>query len=181
MTLNDPVEPPRGRWACVYRSPRFVSIESMAGYGGMVSDPKGVTYFLAADSSSAAIGRDVMRALAESRFVPPDDEPDLYDYQDIDRRFDRWIAAVIARFGLASRSQVLADLEHCGVSMRNGNIYLLPYQQNKPDGQVNSVFDWDNMDQSQTITIKDTVSPEALGDAINVALARSVVWRKAIH
>ncbi len=88
---------PEAAWAIVKRNPKVWVVYTLSGYGLKTFDPEGRRHVLPLAVSDADLGAALLDALAHSRFVPPQDQPDLsqalLDPKAVKEQYDKMVEA----------------------------------------------------------------------------------------
>jgi CDI immunity protein len=150
--------------AAIYRSEKFISVETLSGVPGLVyreDDPYRV--YLDPDATNELIGRTLLIALSKSRFVD-NSEPEFFDPDRATRVYENWENDVVHRYGFKSKRSAYKSMDWCEGQIFNGNIEIEPHRRGSPG--------WRSLPPEKTVVIPATDDAEAVGAAVRLALSR---------
>jgi hypothetical protein len=153
------------RCAAVHANDRYISIQTFSGYGRTMGDPKGLQIYINANSSNFLIGSSLYDALNKSREVIPSEEPDLFDYKQIEKRSEEWIRELIERYRYKSKREALIKTKYCDVTSERGEILIAPFRHTRLEG-------WLGQEDDKTVVVPEMATAEQLGAAVRLALTR---------
>ena len=93
--MTDTVQ--KKRWANVRENNDFVQIETQSGYRGGLPDPLGNRVRLSNPTTDEQLGQVVLSALAESRFLHPNDHQEFFDIRGrVVPQYEEWVKSMIS-------------------------------------------------------------------------------------
>jgi hypothetical protein len=124
-----------------------------------------------------------MDSLAHSRFVLPvrrtevwqhpdvEYDLDLYDYKKVGERYAAWVKALMERYGYKTKRAMFKNMEHCGVTLSEGVIRIVPMRHVKPEA-------WEGLgkDDAGRVELPAASSPAEIGAALRLAFSRCTNW-----
>lgn len=159
---------PHRRWAVVHASDRYISVSPASGHRFGVPDPQGEVVFLARDAADAEVGSAVLKALAQSRFLDPDQGLEPITPAEEAAATLAWVDEVIARYGYAHEQEVRDVSRLCEVACdEHGAIWATPVRDRDEMG-LEFLHD-------QFLGVLDVEEPEGIGSGLANALRIS--WR----
>ena len=116
------------------------------------------------DARDAELGSAVLEALKQSRFVLPEEAPDLFDWRQNAKAGNDWLAEIMKRFGYSKRQAMRKTLS-CLVEQAESRILIEPTKQTGLD-------EWEVLDDAFTVNISEFATVERVGAAARLALSR---------
>jgi hypothetical protein len=154
------------RTVAIHRSPKFISMESLSGAGGLYySEDEGFRVYLDPEATDEALGQALLGALDRSRFVDPRSERSFYDPKRAMRADANWEKEFIKCYGYRTRREAYANLDWCCVKMYEQQISIEPHRRDKPPY-------WESLPPEKTVVIPATRDAGAVGAAVRLALDR---------
>jgi hypothetical protein len=159
-----PVQLAFQKTAAIYRSARFISVETLSGAPGLVyREDEPYRIYLHPDATNELLGRTLLTALNKSRFVD-NTEPEFFDPDRADRVYETWEKDVMQRYGFASKRDAFKSTDWCRATASDGKITIEPHRPEWPK--------WRRLAPEQTVVIPATDDAEAIGAAVRLALSR---------
>jgi CDI immunity protein len=161
---------PEHRQACaIYMNNKFIAVHTMSGWGMFMADPQGLRCRLAPDVSDSELGSTVLLALAKSRMVHPNDDPDLSSNQNIEERYHIWLADLMQSYGYKTKSALFKGMKLCNLEVKNGQMTFRPTKRERGDGFGSTL-----RREKDHVHLPAQSSPEEVGAAVRLALSRSI-------
>jgi hypothetical protein len=167
MAMDEDV--PVTRWASVWRGVKFTCMSSLSGYRFAHSDPKGLELYLDPQVDDWAVGAALLDTLGRSRFVRPDEAPEVFDHAVQNRAYKQWLRDVLKRYGYKSAKQAFKGAANCIVEMTGGQIEMFPLHLEGFEGG-------DALEKDQHVFVSPTASEAQIGAALRLALDRSIPY-----
>lgn len=111
------------------------------------------------------MGIALLNALSRSRFLLPKDDPELFDFEKVEERYDAWIRELLQLYGYTSKRRALQDLMLCCVKREADEIAIEPTQHTKLE-------EWEGLGPDDTVRVPAVSPPVAIGSAVRKALDR---------
>lgn len=154
--------------AChVYRNKKFISVKTMSGYGLRLGDFRAGEKRFPPDVGNDKLGEAVIEALAKSRQVSPEEDPELWDNKKHAARYVAWIQDIMETFGFRTKSLMFKGMVLCSVECSDNNIVMKPTKRVRGDGFEGTL----RREKDYVIIPKDS-SDEDIGANLCVALSR---------
>jgi hypothetical protein len=157
---------PFRQWAEIHRTEKFISIEPLSGYRMVVREDEGYIVYLPPDTSDEALGAALLEVLGKSRFVLPDDDPDLLKverYRQCDRN---WENDFMGRYGYKTKRDAYKNMNWCRAKRSEGKISIQPHHRRDKPGE------WRWLPPEQHVVISETQNAAVVGAALRLALNR---------
>ncbi len=150
--------------AAIYRSVKFISVETLSGVPGLVyREDEPYRIYLDPDTTNELIGRTVLIALHKSRFVG-NAEPQFFDPARAKRVYENWEKDVMRRYGFKSKRDAYQSMDWCEGQMFDGKIRIEPHRRVS--------LGWRSLSPEKMIVIPATDDAASVGAAVRVALSR---------
>ena len=101
-------------------------METYSGYRSSRRDPEGAQHLLNPSANDQEIGAAVLDALQHSRFVLPEEAPELYDYKSSQQRYAAWVAALMERYAYKTKRALFKNMKNCSIKSVNDVIIIKP-------------------------------------------------------
>jgi CDI immunity protein len=149
----------------IYRSAKFISVETLSGVPGlMYREDEPYRVYLDSDAASELIGRTLLAALDKSRFVD-NTEPQFFDPDRATRVYENWEKDVMQRYRFKSKRDAYKTMDWCEGQMFDGKIRIEPHRRGSPGS-------WRSLPPEQRVVIPATGDADAVGAAVRLALER---------
>jgi hypothetical protein len=159
-----PVPPTFRKTATIYRSTKFISIETLSGVPGlMYREDKPYRIYFDPDAINELLGRTLLTAFDKSRFVD-NAEPEFFDQDRATRVWTNWEKDVMQRYGFKSEREAHRSMDWCEGQMFDGKITIEPHRHGSPG--------WRSLPREKNVVIPATDDAEAVGAALRLALDR---------
>jgi hypothetical protein len=153
--------------AAVYKNDDFFCIKTFSGYRSSHVDPKGKHHLLELNASDEALGVALLDALAHSRFLLPEEDPELFDYQLGAERYHAWVAAIRKQYGYKSKRAMFKNMSSCGVEKVSSLITIRPRAHETLEG-----WGGEGINKEDYVVLPDSSSSAELGAALRLAFSR---------
>lgn len=163
-------EPIYQKWASAYFNGDVYIIKSKAGYGSCVHDPKGYEEHLQATATDEEVGGAVVKAVAHSRFVRPDDAEEfeqLHSPTRIAADYASWVTSLLERHRYKTRRALFKNMDLCGVTVTGEEMEFTPMRHEKLEGWVGL-----ELNRHESVLIPANSSFGDIGGALRLALSR---------
>jgi hypothetical protein len=146
----------------------FILLETFSGYRRKLRDVTVPGNFLDPSVSDAALGTAVIRALAASRQIPPEEFGTFFDVRAGAEHEKRWVSDLKGRFGYKTKRELFRNLMSVSVSLRDDRIEFMPFRQDGVGCWIRT-----NDDGIQDVVIDANSEPSDVGKALRQAFANS--------
>ena len=162
-----PIAPlPFMQWAEIHRTERFISFEPLSGYSLVVREDEGYVIYLPPDAGDDALGAALLKVLDKSRFILPDDDPNLLEWRRYRKCGQNWHKDVMRRYGYKTKRDLYKHMNWCRAKRSEGTISIQPHQRRDKPGE------WRWLPPEQKVVIPATRDAAAVGAALRLALDR---------
>jgi hypothetical protein len=165
--MTDPVK--RNFQASASENGDFVCIETYSGYRGGVRDYLGKQHLLPPDATDAKLGHAVIDALAHSRFVLPQQDMVLYDYEQMKRHYADWIKNLQSRYRYKSKRALFSNMRSCMIKSQDGTLTIMPSNHDRLEG-----WSGDGITKDDWVILPADSPPQAIGAALRLAFSRCI-------
>jgi hypothetical protein len=160
------IEIPFAPMATIYRSPRFIVIETISGSSALHHrEDKAFRTYLEPGAANEILGKTLLAALDRSRLFNPFSEREFYDGNRVMRAENNWEKEFMSRYGYKTKRDAYKDLDWCYVKRDAGKISIQPHRRYK----INA---WKRLPADRTVIIPDIRDDDAVGAAVRLALDR---------
>jgi|SRR5690242_282621 hypothetical protein len=150
--------------AAIYRSTKFISVETLSGVPGLVyREDAPYRIYLDLDAANELLGSTLLTALSKSRFVD-NSEPEFFDPHRATRVYEDWEKDVMQRYGFKSKREAFKSTDWCGAEIFDSKIAIEPHRRGSPG--------WRSLPPEETVVIPATDNAERVGAALRLALSR---------
>jgi hypothetical protein len=155
------------KWASIDTNGDFIFIETQSGYRSCVSDPLGESFYLSPNIDDQTLGKAVLKALAKSRIIAPEDFGTFFDRDRIQEYYESWVEKTKELYGYKTKKAMFRNMDYCSVVAENNTIKFEPWHHEKLESwgaTANGKADY--------VIIPDSSPEEAVGAALRLALSR---------
>jgi hypothetical protein len=156
---------PFTQWADINRTDKFISVEPKSGYRMIQPEDDGCVIYLQPDASDQDLGRALLEALDQSRFIWPPDEPEFFKWQRYERCYQKWQTNFMRRYGYKNRRDAYRNMDWCRADRSEGRISIRPHKRDKPEY-------FTNLPMNKAVVIPETRDAAIVGAALRLALDR---------
>lgn len=128
-------------------------------------EDEGRVIYLPPDVSDDVLGQALLRALEQSRFVWPLDEPDLFKHERYMQCYRNWQKDFMLRYGYKTKREAYENMDWCKAERSEGNISIKPHKRDKPEYFKDLPLD-------RTVVILAADNAANVGAALRLALDR---------
>lgn len=153
--------------AGVYANEAFICIETCSGYRSCIADPSGRQFLLSPSASNAELGSAILEALACSRFVLPEQAPELFDYRLITSRYAEWAEKLRSAYRFKSKRALFKNMIHCSIERDDDSLRIEPTTHEKLESWSGA-----GIGPEDHVVVSTAASPGDLGAALAMALER---------
>jgi hypothetical protein len=161
----------KASWASARATRDFICIDTCSGYRATATDPKGKQHLLPPDVSDQDLGVAVLDALANSRFVPPLEQPeedlDLFDVARIEHRYSEWAKHLMETYGYKTKRALFSEMKHCNLELRQGTITICPTHHRSLEA-----WGGGGISEENYVRTSSDSPPEGIGAALRLAFTR---------
>ena len=157
---------PFAQWADIRRTEKFISVEPRSGYRMVLRENEAFVIYLKPDTTDAALGEAVLKALDKSRFIWPPDERAFFAAERIIQTDRRWHRDVMRLYAYKTKHDLYKNMDWMRVERSEGKISIQPHQRREKPGE------WKWLPQEQNVVIPETRDGAALGSALRLAFSR---------
>ncbi|UYG03996.1 contact-dependent growth inhibition system immunity protein [Halomonas sp. LR3S48] len=155
-------------WAHSYMNDEFVQVETCSGYRGGYPDPEGRRLQLSPKASDDEMGEALLRALARSRFIHPDEDRSFFDIRGrVVPQYQEWVKEMMDRYGYKTKRAMFKNMKSCSVESHDGRITIRPSHHEKLEA-----WSGDGISESDYVVIPAASSPTEVGAALRLAFSR---------
>ncbi|MDR6413178.1 UNVERIFIED_ORG: hypothetical protein ABIC62_006620 [Burkholderia sp. 1595] len=156
------------RWASAYENRDFVQVETQSGYRGGLPDPLGKRIQLLNPATDEVLGGAVLDALAESRFLHPNEHREFFDIRGrVVPQYEEWVKSVMAAYGYKTRRALFKDMKSCGIEEQGGVITMRPTHHEKLEA-----WSGEGITEASLVQVQAGSDPAEIGTALRLALSR---------
>lgn len=143
----------------------FISIETYSGYRMSLMDPEAEDYFLSPNASDEDLGKAILSALAQSRFLPIEEARALK--LQLDEHYHNWIEQMKMRYGYKTKNALFKKMMSCGIQLDDGIITIRPSLHEKLEA-----WSGDGIREEDYVKIPADSPPTEIGAALRLAFKR---------
>ena len=147
----------------------FICINSYSGYRSTAIDLTGKQYVFVLDASDEDLGRAVLDALANSRFLTLEEAEVFFDYRLVAQRYEEWVKSLMDRFAYKTRRAMFKDMKSCAIECEDGRIVIRPSNHQKLEG-----WGGHGIAPEDHVSIPADSPPQEIGAALRLALSRCI-------
>ena len=162
--MNEVVRTP---WAEAVDNGDFICVDTYSGYRSGVRDPLGKQHLLPPDVGDLELGAAVLDCFAHSRFVTPQEDMALYDYEQVTSRYAEWVKNLMATYGYKTKRALFKRMKRCGIESLEGFITIDPTYHEKLEA-----WGGNGISKEDCIVIPADSTPSEVGSALRLALSR---------
>lgn len=151
----------------VYVNEAFICIETCSGYRSFRTDPAGRQFLFSPAAPDDELGSAILEALACSRFVLPEQAPELFDYRLVMQRYAEWVAKLQSTFGFKTKRALFKNMNHCSIESEDDALRIIPTAHEKIESWSSS-----GITANDHVVIRRRSSPDELGAGLRLALRR---------
>ncbi|HWG04866.1 MAG TPA: contact-dependent growth inhibition system immunity protein [Beijerinckiaceae bacterium] len=155
---------PFTQWADIHRTERFISVEPLSGYRRALPEDNSDIIYLPPDANDIVLGRALLEALAKSRFIWPDDEPEFFMWQRYMQCYKNRQKDFMRRYGYKTKREAYENMNWCHAERSEGKISLAPRKSDKPGYWI--------FLPERTVIIPATTDAAVAGEALRLGLDR---------
>jgi len=159
----------KSSWAAAKMNSKFICVETCSGYRSSVLDPQGRQHLLPLQVSDGELGAAVLDALAHSRFVTPQEDLALFDYQLGNQRYAAWVTNLMSHYGYKTKRELFKTMSNCNITSSSGLIVISPTQHEALEG-----WSGDGIAEEDHIQLPADSSPSEVGAALKLAFSRCI-------
>ena len=144
---------------------QFIMFQSLSGYGLIRPEDGSTTMFLATDAGSAELGAMLLKALKDSRFIPPG-HPEFGDFSDMEKYTSHYASVedrILRRARRRSAREAYRNSVYCSARLSQDTLEIRPYAPYKGSGQ------WGALPDEMTVTLPASDDPDVVGAALRKA------------
>ncbi|MCA8150843.1 contact-dependent growth inhibition system immunity protein [Burkholderia contaminans] len=156
--------------ASVYRNKDFIMIETSSGYTAFVRDPDGPVHILDTNSDDETLGRCLVNALTNSRFITPqqrEEYPLFFDFRLVGEQYKKKVEALLARYGYKTKQSLFKTMILCNARVVDGVLSLGPTRHDKLEA-------WEGLGDDEKVVPPFDSSEVEIGAALRVAMDRCI-------
>ena len=157
------------KWATVYATNSFISVNTCSGFRSSARDPQGKELFFGLDVSDEQLGSGVLQALSANRFLAPEEVRAFFNPNMIESRYENWVELLTGKFGYRTRYDLFRDMKHCTIEHVDGYITIAPTNHEEPEA-----WSGDGIDSSDYETLADDASEAQLGQALKRSIGKCI-------
>jgi hypothetical protein len=160
-------KPNHQAWAAIFATDRLVCIQTHSGLRRTASDPKGRTELVPVGAEPAALGVALAAALSASRVLASKEIGPFFNLAALGARYEQWVELLLKAHPGATRRSLFRGMRHCYARVSEGVVELRPTRQEKLEA-------WSGLGvtEEDRVRIELAASPQALGEAVLLALGR---------
>ena len=143
----------------------FVSIQTYSGYSLSMIDPEAKEHLLSPNASDEELGKAVLDALDQSRFLPIEQARSLR--LNVEQNYKNWIEQMKARYGYKTKNALFKKMMSCGIQLDDGIITIRPSLHEKLEG-----WSGDGIKEEDYVKISADSPPAEIGAALRLAFKR---------
>lgn len=113
------------------------------------------------------MGAALLDALAHSRFLLPEEDPELFDYQLGVERYHAWVAAIRKQYRYKTKRAMFKNMHCCQIEKVSGVITIEHNRHETLEG-----WGGEGINKEDYIVLPDTSSAAELGTALRLAFSR---------
>jgi hypothetical protein len=157
---------PQRNWTAVAQTSKLTAFTPFSGYGQYLPDETLDVIYLEPGAPDTELGKALLRALNESRFIHPDDEPTFFKEERASAAYEAWHENLLKRGTYETEKDAYAEMRYCLATRTEGKISIQPHA-GDPEPRY-----WVDLPESATVIIPATSDPALLGAALTLALRR---------
>jgi hypothetical protein len=143
----------------------FISIKTYSSYGLLIADPTATEHLLNPDASDVQLGRAVLDALKQSRFLSVEEEVALR--VNAKENYKNWIQKLMHQYGYKTKRALFKTMHSCGIECKNGLVTIRPSHHDKLEGWSGEGFT-----EEDYVKIPADSPPAQIGAALRLAFSR---------
>lgn len=163
-------EPKYRKWASVYFNGDFYLASTSSGYGHCVSDPAGFEGYLPHSATDDELGKAVLEAIAQSRFLRPENREEFERFFNPARIAASYAARVtflIERYKYKTKRNLFKNMALCNITVSDGEMEISPTRHEKLES-------WAGIKNEgiENVILPAASSSEEIGRALRTAFSR---------
>mgnify|MGYP001112869634 CR=1 FL=1 len=143
----------------------FISIQTYSGYSLAMIDPEAKEHLLSPGVSDEELGKSILEALGESRFLPIEEARTLR--LNTEQNYKNWIEQIKARYGYKTKNALFKKMMSCGIQLDDGIITIRPSLHEKLEA-----WSGDGIREEDYVKIPADSPPAEIGAALRLAFKR---------
>jgi len=163
-------EPVHKKWASVYFNGDFYIASSSSGYRSCVRDPLGFEGHLAPTATDEELGKVLLEAVAQSRFLRPEQREEfdqLFNPMRIAASYETWVDSLLERYKYKTKRDLFRNMALCNITVIANEVEIFPMRHEKLES-------WAGLkgEGIEGIVLPLGSSHELLGKALRIAFDR---------
>lgn len=151
--------------ACVHKNDVFVAVDPLSGYRRSRREDSVDIIFLEPAAADEALGRALLEALDQSRFVDPRDDY-FFEPTGFVATEKLWHEKIMKRFRYKTKRQIYKNMRYCYAERREGTLSIRPYGRDPRPGYIKI------LPEDQEVIIPETRDLATVGAALALVLSR---------
>lgn len=153
----------------VFWNKKIIAVETMSGDGLLLSDFRAGEKRFCPDVENQMLGEAVVEALAKSRHVSREEDPELWDNEKLDARYRAWIEDIMETYAFRTKTAMFKGMVLCHVEYLGNDIVMKPRKRTRGDG-----FEATLRREKDYVIIPKDSSHEDIGANLRIALDRCI-------
>lgn len=146
----------------------FISLQAYSGYRLAVIDPEATEYLFAPDVSNEMLGKAVLAALKQSRFLPYEEAIALEEKFD-QNYYTNWVQKLMIQYGYKTKRALFKNMKNCSIESHDDFITIRPSHHDKLE-----YWSGDNFTEADYVKVPADSPPTEIGAALRLAFSRCI-------
>ena len=158
-------EPLRIKCAGVEYNGDFICIQAYSGYNFLMADPTTTEYLLIADTPNEVLGKAVLDALKQSRFLSYKEECALEKVAE--KYYIAWIKKMVNRYGYKNKTELFLNMKSCMIERHENVLTIRPSHHEDLE-----IWRCEGIIEEANLKIPVSSSAAKVGAALRIAFSR---------
>jgi hypothetical protein len=160
--------PKKAQWAQIFCNEQFIHIGTLSGYRSQRADYDGKNLLLPVNASDEMIGDSLFSALAESRFLRPEEHPTFFDSRAYGiPLYEEWVQSLLVKYLYKNRRALFKKMICCNVEYADNILTIAPSHHERLEA-----WSGDGITSADSVIICEQHVVSHVGAAVRLALSR---------
>lgn len=158
------------KWASVYSNGDFYIALTNSGYRSCVRDPIGCEDHLGLGATDEELGKAVLEAIAQSRFLRPERREEFEQFFNparIAASYATWVSSLLARYKYKTKRDFFKHMALCNITVSGDKMEISPTRHEKLES-----WGREENDGLEDVLLAASSTPEDVGKALRIAFSR---------
>ena len=140
-------------------------LETYSSYSLGVGDPAATESLLSPGVDDIALGKAVLNALQQSRFLSFEEEGEIL--KKIEEHYDQWVQNLMKTYGYKTKRALFKSMKNCNIECKDDVITISPTNHERLEG-----WGAEGISKDDHVKIPADSPPEEIGAALRLAFSR---------